>query len=160
MCRAQQALRSWTCCPTAPPLPLAVPHKRCLHAMPAKPEVDLPLTPATDMLSEPPLCLQGPTSSGKTSLVAYLAAQTGHTFVRINNHEQTDLQVQLDLFEACVSEWVCTVLVCFQYGPLAEADRSSGKGVAATCHGGHWTHGCAEALSCCCQLMAGHSRVC
>ena len=36
---------------------------------------------------------QGPTSSGKTSLVAYLAAQTGHTFVRINNHEQTDLQV-------------------------------------------------------------------
>jgi len=37
--------------------------------------------------------LQGPTSSGKTSLVAYLAAQTGHTFVRINNHEQTDLQV-------------------------------------------------------------------
>lgn len=38
-------------------------------------------------------CLQGPTSSGKTSLVSYLAAQTGHTFVRINNHEQTDLQV-------------------------------------------------------------------
>lgn len=36
--------------------------------------------------------LQGPTSSGKTSLVSYLAAQTGHTFVRINNHEQTDLQ--------------------------------------------------------------------
>ncbi len=36
--------------------------------------------------------VQGPTSSGKTSLVAYLAAQTGHTFVRINNHEQTDLQ--------------------------------------------------------------------
>ncbi len=36
--------------------------------------------------------MQGPTSSGKTSLVSYLAAQTGHTFVRINNHEQTDLQ--------------------------------------------------------------------
>ena len=42
----------------------------------------------------PPPLLQGPTSSGKTSLVAYLAAQTGHTFVRINNHEQTDLQVR------------------------------------------------------------------
>ncbi len=37
--------------------------------------------------------LQGPTSSGKTSLVAYLAAQTGHEFVRINNHQGTDLQV-------------------------------------------------------------------
>jgi hypothetical protein len=39
--------------------------------------------------------MQGPTSSGKTSLVSYLAAQTGHTFVRINNHEQTDLQEYL-----------------------------------------------------------------
>ena len=37
---------------------------------------------------------QGPTSSGKTSLVAYLAAQTGHEFVRINNHQGTDLQVR------------------------------------------------------------------
>ena len=36
--------------------------------------------------------LQGPTSSGKTSLVAFLAAQTGHHLVRINNHEQTELQ--------------------------------------------------------------------
>ena len=39
--------------------------------------------------------MQGPTSTGKTSLVAHLAAQTGHRCVRINNHEQTDLQVQL-----------------------------------------------------------------
>ncbi len=39
--------------------------------------------------------MQGPTSSGKTSLVAYLAAQTGHSLVRINNHEQTDLQEYL-----------------------------------------------------------------
>jgi hypothetical protein len=38
---------------------------------------------------------QGPTSSGKTSLVGYLAAQTGHTFVRINNHQHTDLQEYL-----------------------------------------------------------------
>lgn len=42
--------------------------------------------------------LQGPTSSGKTSLVSYLAAQTGHTFVRINNHEQTDLQARHQLW--------------------------------------------------------------
>lgn len=39
-----------------------------------------------------PVLLQGPTSSGKTSLVQYLAAITGHEFVRINNHDHTDLQ--------------------------------------------------------------------
>ncbi|RYE98453.1 MAG: hypothetical protein EOO41_02350, partial [Methanobacteriota archaeon] len=38
-----------------------------------------------------PVLLQGPTSSGKTSMVEYLAALTGHTCVRINNHEHTDL---------------------------------------------------------------------
>jgi midasin len=41
------------------------------------------------------LTAQGPTSSGKTSLVAYLAAQTGHRFVRVNNHQGTDLQEYL-----------------------------------------------------------------
>ena len=49
------------------------------------------------LLRRHPILLQGPTSSGKTSLVAYLAAQTGHHFVRINNHQQTDLQVRPDL---------------------------------------------------------------
>lgn len=42
-----------------------------------------------------PVLLQGPTSSGKTSLIQYLAAVTGHAFVRINNHEHTDLQEYL-----------------------------------------------------------------
>ncbi|KAH6793247.1 hypothetical protein C2S52_003724 [Perilla frutescens var. hirtella] len=42
-----------------------------------------------------PVLLQGPTSSGKTSLVWFLAASTGHEFVRINNHEHTDLQEYL-----------------------------------------------------------------
>ncbi|OVA06149.1 von Willebrand factor [Macleaya cordata] len=42
-----------------------------------------------------PVLLQGPTSSGKTSLVHYLASITGHEFVRINNHEHTDLQEYL-----------------------------------------------------------------
>ncbi|CAI0419971.1 unnamed protein product [Linum tenue] len=42
-----------------------------------------------------PVLLQGPTSSGKTSLVQYLATRTGHKFVRINNHEHTDLQEYL-----------------------------------------------------------------
>ncbi len=44
--------------------------------------------------------LQGPTSTGKTSLVAYLAEQTGHRCVRINNHEQTDLQEYLGSYIA------------------------------------------------------------
>ncbi|KAG9127474.1 hypothetical protein FRC07_013283 [Ceratobasidium sp. 392] len=39
-----------------------------------------------------PVLIEGPTSSGKTSSVEYLAKQTGHRFVRINNHEHTDLQ--------------------------------------------------------------------
>ncbi|KAL8641583.1 MAG: hypothetical protein Q9228_001620, partial [Teloschistes exilis] len=42
-----------------------------------------------------PVLLQGPTSSGKTSLVEYLANISGHKFVRINNHEHTDLQEYL-----------------------------------------------------------------
>ncbi|MCJ1379430.1 hypothetical protein MMC17_002531 [Xylographa soralifera] len=39
-----------------------------------------------------PVLLQGPTSSGKTSMVEYLAKLSGNKFVRINNHEHTDLQ--------------------------------------------------------------------
>ncbi|KAJ9076840.1 AAA ATPase midasin [Entomophthora muscae] len=44
------------------------------------------------MSSKYPVLIQGPTSSGKTSMVEYLANCTGHRFVRINNHEHTDLQ--------------------------------------------------------------------
>ena len=36
--------------------------------------------------------IQGETSVGKTSMVSYLAAATGNTCVRINNHEHTDIQ--------------------------------------------------------------------
>ncbi|QKX59888.1 uncharacterized protein TRUGW13939_07030 [Talaromyces rugulosus] len=42
-----------------------------------------------------PILLQGPTSSGKTSMVEYLAKVSGNKFVRINNHEHTDLQEYL-----------------------------------------------------------------
>ncbi|KAL1955870.1 hypothetical protein VTO42DRAFT_8028 [Malbranchea cinnamomea] len=42
-----------------------------------------------------PVLLQGPTSSGKTSMVEYLAKISGNRFVRINNHEHTDLQEYL-----------------------------------------------------------------
>lgn len=39
----------------------------------------------------PQTMMQGPTSAGKTTLVEYLAARTGHRCVRINNHEHTDV---------------------------------------------------------------------
>ncbi|KAH0831978.1 midasin [Lanmaoa asiatica] len=39
-----------------------------------------------------PVLIEGPTSSGKTSAVEYLARRTGHQFIRINNHEHTDIQ--------------------------------------------------------------------
>ncbi|PWN30597.1 P-loop containing nucleoside triphosphate hydrolase protein, partial [Jaminaea rosea] len=42
-----------------------------------------------------PVLIQGPTSAGKTSSVEYLARRTGHRFVRINNHEHTDIQEYL-----------------------------------------------------------------
>ncbi|OHT04520.1 hypothetical protein TRFO_27958 [Tritrichomonas foetus] len=42
-------------------------------------------------LKSSPVLLQGPTSSGKTTIVKYLADITGHKFVRINNHEHTDM---------------------------------------------------------------------
>jgi midasin len=42
-----------------------------------------------------PILLQGPTSSGKTSMIEYLAKISGNNFVRINNHEHTDLQEYL-----------------------------------------------------------------
>ncbi|KAG7088114.1 hypothetical protein E1B28_012139 [Marasmius oreades] len=42
-----------------------------------------------------PVLIEGPTSSGKTSAVEYLAKRTGHKFIRINNHEHTDIQEYL-----------------------------------------------------------------
>ncbi|KAK3374940.1 hypothetical protein B0H63DRAFT_549328, partial [Podospora didyma] len=45
-----------------------------------------------------PILIQGPTSSGKTSMIEYLANFTGNKFVRINNHEHTDLQEYLGTY--------------------------------------------------------------
>jgi len=42
-----------------------------------------------------PILLQGPTSAGKTSMVEYLCKLSGNKFMRINNHEHTDLQEYL-----------------------------------------------------------------
>lgn len=66
-----------------------------------------------------PVLLQGPTSSGKTSLVQYLAAITGNEFVRINNHEHTDLQEYLGSY---ISD-PCGRLV-FHEGVLVKAVRN------------------------------------
>ncbi|KAI5286645.1 hypothetical protein KEM54_006626, partial [Ascosphaera aggregata] len=45
-----------------------------------------------------PILLQGPTSAGKTSMIEYLAKVSGNHFVRINNHEHTDLQEYLGTY--------------------------------------------------------------
>ncbi len=45
-----------------------------------------------------PVLLQGPTSSGKTSMIEYLARISGNKFVRINNHEHTDIQEYLGMY--------------------------------------------------------------
>ncbi|VVB16038.1 unnamed protein product [Arabis nemorensis] len=69
-----------------------------------------------------PVLLQGPTSSGKTSLVKYLAAISGNKFVRINNHEQTDLQEYLGSYMTDSSG-----KLIFHEGALVKAVRD-----------GHW----------------------
>eukprot|EP00887_Chlorella_sp_A99_P000601 scaffold17.g601.t1 len=69
------------------------------------------------------LARAGPTSSGKTSLVAYLAAQTGHTFVRINNHEQTDLQEYLGSYVSDESG-----RLVFREGLLRSTGAEGGRG--------------------------------
>lgn len=69
-----------------------------------------------------PILVQGPTSSGKTSMIKYLANITGHKFVRINNHEHTDLQEYLGTY---VSD--DNGKLSFKEGVLVEALRK-----------GHW----------------------
>ena len=74
------------------------------------------------LLKKYPILLQGPTSSGKTSLISHLAAVTGHKCIRINNHEHTDIQ-----------EYIGTYIndsqgrLRFHEGPLVQALRH-----------GHW----------------------
>lgn len=66
-----------------------------------------------------PVLIEGPTSSGKTSSIEYLAKRTGHRFVRINNHEHTDIQEYLGTY---VSDPVTGKLV-FKDGLLVQALR-------------------------------------
>ncbi|KAI9276342.1 P-loop containing nucleoside triphosphate hydrolase protein [Umbelopsis sp. AD052] len=66
-----------------------------------------------------PVLIQGPTSSGKTSMVEYVAKRTGHRFVRINNHENTDLQEYLGTYISNADG-----KLVFQEGVLVEALRN------------------------------------
>ena len=49
-----------------------------------------------------PILLQGPTSSGKTSMIEYLANISGNKFLRVNNHEHTDIQEYLGSYTSSV----------------------------------------------------------
>ncbi|KAL6704852.1 AAA ATPase midasin [Coniothyrium glycines] len=69
-----------------------------------------------------PVLIQGPTSSGKTSMIEYLARRSGNKFVRINNHEHTDLQEYLGTYISGVDG-----KLIFQEGILVRALRE-----------GHW----------------------
>jgi midasin len=69
-----------------------------------------------------PILIQGPTSSGKTSMIEYLAKKSGNKFVRINNHEHTDLQEYLGTYVSGTDG-----RLNFQEGILVEALRR-----------GHW----------------------
>ncbi|KAJ1986122.1 AAA ATPase midasin [Dimargaris cristalligena] len=64
-----------------------------------------------------PVLIQGPTSSGKTSMIEYLARATGHRFVRVNNHEHTDIQEYLGTYVSQNGKLV------FQEGILVQALR-------------------------------------
>lgn len=69
-----------------------------------------------------PVLIQGPTSSGKTSMIEYLAKRSGNKFVRINNHEHTDLQEYLGSYTSGTDG-----KLVFQEGILVRALRE-----------GHW----------------------
>lgn len=66
-----------------------------------------------------PVLIEGPTSAGKTSSVEFLARRTGHQFVRINNHEHTDIQEYIGSY---VADPITGKLV-FQDGLLVRALR-------------------------------------
>ncbi|KAH0571036.1 Midasin [Spironucleus salmonicida] len=75
------------------------------------------------LLSNTSVLLEGVTSSGKSSLVTFLGKQLGYEIVRINNHENTDLQDYLGSFSPNEE----TGQLEFSYGPLIRAMK-----------GGYW----------------------
>jgi midasin len=73
-------------------------------------------------VARPPVLIEGPTGVGKTSLVKLVAQLTGHEFLRINNHEHTDMQ---DFMGQYVTDPVTNELR-FQAGVLVNACRRAG----------------------------------
>ena len=65
-----------------------------------------------------PILLQGPTSAGKTSLVAHLASEAGYRCIRINNHEHTDIQEYMGSYASGEDG-----RICFKEGLLVQALR-------------------------------------
>ena len=65
-----------------------------------------------------PILLQGPTSAGKTSLVAHLASKAGYRYIRINNHEHTDIQEYMGSYASGEDG-----RICFKEGLLVQALR-------------------------------------
>lgn len=65
------------------------------------------------------ILLEGPTSSGKTSMIEYLAGILGHEFVRINNHEHTDIEEYIGSY---VSDNQGRLVFC--EGPLVAAVKN------------------------------------
>jgi midasin len=70
-----------------------------------------------------PVLIEGPTSAGKTSSIEYLARRAGHRFVRINNHEHTDIQEYIGSYASDPD----TAKLVFRDGVLVRALRQ-----------GHW----------------------
>ncbi|KAI8453986.1 hypothetical protein BY996DRAFT_4638411 [Phakopsora pachyrhizi] len=66
-----------------------------------------------------PVLIQGPTSSGKTSIIEYLARITENSFVRINNHEHTDIQEYIGSYTTDAE----TGRLTFKEGALVRALR-------------------------------------
>ena len=105
---------------TLPPLPPPPQKKKKTNNKPSN-----PLT-HTHIYIYTHIHTQGPTSAGKTTLVEYLAARTGHACVRVNNHEHTDVAEYLGQYAADPQ----TGRLCFVDGLLVRALRE-----------GHWCVG-------------------
>ncbi|CAL6107242.1 Midasin [Hexamita inflata] len=72
------------------------------------------------LLAKTSILLEGVTSSGKSSLVLFLAKQLGYNVIRINNHENVDLQDYLGSFQPDSK----TGQLKFVYGPLVRAMKT------------------------------------
>lgn len=66
-----------------------------------------------------PILLEGPTSTGKTSVVMFLASLLGQKVYRVNNHKDTDLDEYIGSFQPSVEE----AGLSFQDGVLTRAMR-------------------------------------